>query len=219
VTTCSYSRCSHDEAQARVGKRCPGFDRRLPVGDEQECDRKHSARPEPRRCGLGRVGLSPTDRVERFHPVCRRRSDPNCRPSRSRAGEVPQIPASRSRGPSVLRTRAIRPWARAFIHRESCEQVNRPRAFRWSVSNNHCLRSEGDASRKRGISPRQDLRAGSEPAAGPDCAREGERSQPNREAAYANGMAAVWGDSFHGMGQQKPSTTPIAPSTSARSLG
>jgi hypothetical protein len=54
----------------------------------------------------------------------------------------------------------------------------------------------------------------------PPCrAREGERSQPNRGAANANGMAAVWGDSFHGMGTEKTPKGPNAPPAPSRTPG
>lgn len=60
---------------------------------------------------------------------------------------------------------------------------------------------------------------GPESSRRPCRAREGERSQPIRGAANANGMAAVWGDSIHGMDREKTPKSPHAPSAARRTFG
>ena len=104
---------------------------------------------------------------------------------RSRAGEVPQIPACRFRGPSILRTRAIRPQARDSIAPEvmTISAVDPEPSGGPSLTTIACALKETASIVDRGGSPRRDRRAGFESAAGRGCAREGERSQPIRGAA------------------------------------
>ena len=103
---CSYSRCSHDEAQDGVrSESCPsaigtGTWFGVPALDRHNRrDRNRVGWARPRWPQAPWIGWNDSARSDTGGLI--RIAVPG-----GRAGEVPQIPASRLRGPSVLRTRA-----------------------------------------------------------------------------------------------------------------
>ena len=212
MAACSYSRLSHDGTQGRVRICLPGLDRiRHGLRSNRVSNRNNrrdrnrggedmafSGRMSHGSGGMAPPGLTEEVRSESLSP-------------RSSVGEVPQIPARRSEGRrfSALGQSARRSRVRREASHDSpASPLPEGGPSQTTIA---CALMEASRSSDRGGSPCRDhsgwIRAGRRSCR----AREGERSQLIRGAAYANGLAAVWGDSFHGMDRKETRASPNAP--------
>jgi hypothetical protein len=218
VATCSYSRCSHDGAQDGVRTRRA----QARSAPERSLTRRRlfdtTVANGTASVGLGRAGRKPHGSGGTTPPDLTQevRSES---PSRgAEQGRFPRSPLAASEG---RRFSALGhpPAGQGFYRAGGTdartagpEPSGGPSQTTIACALKETPRSSIEADPRVGI-------VGPDSSRRPCRAREGERSQPIRGAANANGMAAVWGDSFHGMDREKTPKSPNAPPAARRTPG